>query len=382
MHTRITIARLTAFIAAALFVAACQEPLAPARGAPLRISAATVGPVAPGTAIALDQQNGTLNEQNVSVIAKGFNPTNPHLGDAIVATFFWTGPATITSVSDFITDAFRTPVGNTYRLVESVTIGGISMATYVATNVQGFPDPNPDPTVVLGVQARLSQAVTDGGVMISAFRGVDAVSAQPVAAHHSASGSGSVPSVADPGAVTAGVGAMTYGVTMSGSVVGLDQPVGFTNLTDMSDASMKADGEYAVFPNGGPTDPRWTWYFSTPGSWLASVLVLNPPPHLVFAAQPKTTLPLTTMAPVQVTVTDASGNAVTSFTGSVTIAIGHNGGIITPGTLSGTKTGTVVNGVATFSDLSIDQVGNGYTLVVSAGGVVGAESATFNIGAF
>jgi hypothetical protein len=81
-------------------------------------------------------------------------------------------------------------------------------------------------------------------------------------------------------------------------------------------------------------------------------------------------------------VTDASGNALTSFTGPVTIAIGHNGGMLMPGTLSGTKTVTAVNGVATFADLSIDQPGSGYTLVVTAGGVTGAESAPFNIGAF
>jgi hypothetical protein len=381
MATRSRIARFTTLIAAALFVAGCQrDVVGPAVGMP-HFSAAVLAPVAPGTKIALDQQNGTLNEQNVDTIAKGFNPTNPHVGDAIVATFFWKGSATITSVGDFITDAFHTPVGNTYRLVESTTLGGVSMATYVATNVQGFPDPNPNSTVVLGIRAIMSQAVTDGGAMISAFSGVDAVTTQPIAAHHSASGSGSVPTVADPGAVTAGLGALVYGASLSGSVVGLDQPLGFTNLTNMSDASMKGDGEYAVLPNGGASDPRWTWYFSALGNWLADVLVLNPAPHLVFTAQPQTTLPLTTMPPVQVTVTDASGNTVTNFTGTVTIAIGHNGGLVTPGTLSGTRTVTVVNGVATFSDLSIDQPGNGYTLVVSAGGVVGAESAAFNIGA-
>ena len=382
MDTRSSLIRLAAIVAAAALVAGCQpDAMAPTGGLP-RISAAALAPVAPGTAITLDQQNGTLNEQNVTVLAKGFNPRNPHVGDAIVVTFFWTGSATITAVSDFITDAAHTPVGNTYRLVESVALGGVSMATYVATNVQGFPDPNPDPTVVLGVQATMSQPVVDGGVMISAWSGVDAVTTQPLAGHHSGSGSGSVPTVADPGTVPAGVGGLAYAVTASASVVGTDPPVGFTNLTNMSDASMKADGEYAVLPNGGSTDPRWTWFFSAPGSWLASVLTLNPAPHLVFTAQPKTTLPLTTIPTVQVTLTDAAGNVATGFNGTVTIAIGHNGGLLAPGTLSGTKTVTVVNGVATFSDLSIDQPGNGYTLVVSAGGVVGAESAAFNIGAF
>jgi len=43
---------------------------------------------------------------------------------------------------------------------------------------------------------------------------------------------------------------------------------------------------------------------------------------------------------------------------------------------------TVVNGVATFSDLSIDEPGTGYTLVVSGPTLTGAESTPFNIGAF
>ena len=49
------------------------------------------------------------------------------------------------------------------------------------------------------------------------------------------------------------------------------------------------------------------------------------------------------------------------------------------GTLSGTTIVTAVNGVATFSDLSIDKAGNGYTLVAAASGLTGATSTTFNI---
>jgi hypothetical protein len=84
---------------------------------------------------------------------------------------------------------------------------------------------------------------------------------------------------------------------------------------------------------------------------------------------------------VQVTVLDASDNQVTTFNGPVTIAIGRNGGAIVPGTLSGTRTVTAVDGVAVFNDLSIDQLGRNYTLTVSAAGVTGSESASFHIGA-
>jgi len=82
---------------------------------------------------------------------------------------------------------------------------------------------------------------------------------------------------------------------------------------------------------------------------------------------------------VKAKVIDAQGNTVTTFTGQVTIAIANNGGLLLPGTLSGTKTVTPVNGIATFSNLSIDQKGDGYTLRVTSGGLTPATSASFNI---
>ncbi|MBW3661125.1 MAG: hypothetical protein KY397_05775, partial [Gemmatimonadetes bacterium] len=63
-----------------------------------------------------------------------------------------------------------------------------------------------------------------------------------------------------------------------------------------------------------------------------------------------------------------------TFEGDVTVAIGTGGG-----TLSGTKTVTAVDGVATFSDLSIDAAGEGYTLEASADGLTSATSAAFAI---
>ena len=220
--------------------------------------------------------------------------------------------------------------------------------------------------------------------MISAYAGVAGVSAQALGAHRSASGAGASPTVADPGAIAADAGALVYGVTLSNGVVGTDKPVGFANLTTMSDASLDADGEYAVQATAGSVDPQWTWYFNAPSTWLASVLTLkSAATQLAFLVQPSTTLPLTTIKPaVQVRALDAMGNLATSYNGPVTIAIGHNGGTLVPGTLSGTKTVAAVNGVATFADLSIDQLGNGYTLTAAASGLTGAESAAFNIGAF
>src|SRR5207237_971010 len=49
------------------------------------------------------------------------------------------------------------------------------------------------------------------------------------------------------------------------------------------------------------------------------------------------------------------------------------------GTLSGTTTVAAVSGVATFSNLSIDKAGTGYTLTAASGALTGATSSAFTI---
>jgi hypothetical protein len=384
MDRRTTLAALPGLLAAALFTAGCGDAVSPMphglHGPELATGSAT--------GITLDQWNGALGVGTPygsgTHIGKGFDPTNPHHGDAIVATFFWVGSTNvITTVTDHLSDVAQTPVGNTYTLVDYVTSGGISMATYVATNVQGFPDPITGPGQVLAVHALTSVPVRDGGVQLTAYSGVGAVTARALGAHLSAAGAGSSSTIADPGAIAVGAGALAHAVSMTNGLVGFAPPAGFTDIVAQSDSLMVADGEYTVVANAGSVDPQWTWYFNAPSTWLATVLTLNPAmTHLAFTVQPRTTLPMQTIPPVQVTAVDDQGNTLASFTGPVTIAIGRNGGLVMQGTLSGTKTVTMVNGVATFSDLSIDQPGNGYTLQVTAAGATGAESAAFDIGAF
>jgi alpha-tubulin suppressor-like RCC1 family protein len=99
--------------------------------------------------------------------------------------------------------------------------------------------------------------------------------------------------------------------------------------------------------------------------------------QLVFAAQPSSVQAGAVISPpVQVTVEDANGHTVTNATTAVTVAIGTNAG---GGTLSGSTTIDAAGGVATFSNLVIDQPGAGYTLTVSASGLTGATSNTFNV---
>ena len=79
---------------------------------------------------------------------------------------------------------------------------------------------------------------------------------------------------------------------------------------------------------------------------------------------------------VRVTALDSFGNTATGFTGNVTVAIGTNPG---GGTLGGTATHAAVAGVATFSGLTINKAGTGYTLTAAAGAGLNGTSTTFNV---
>src|SRR6266576_1106850 len=201
------IARVPVLVGAALLTIHCTDTAGPDRDAPRPLAQ-----IEPGGGIQLDQQNGLFRvaatPAEAVIIIKGFNPTNPHVGDAIIATFFWFGaPGGVTgniinSVTDVLTTTPYTPVGNTYELVEFVSDGTISMATYLATNVQNFPDAGTDDQHILAVKADLSVPVTDGGVDITAWIGVAGTMSQALGEHRSASGAGSPlssPTIADPG---------------------------------------------------------------------------------------------------------------------------------------------------------------------------------------
>jgi len=104
-----------------------------------------------------------------------------------------------------------------------------------------------------------------------------------------------------------------------------------------------------------------------------------PATQLAFTVQPNNATAGSAISPaVQVTARDASGNVSTSFSGSITIAVGSGP---SGGTLSGTMTMSAVNGVATFSNLIITRAGSGYTLTAAASGLTGATSASFSVSA-
>ena len=91
--------------------------------------------------------------------------------------------------------------------------------------------------------------------------------------------------------------------------------------------------------------------------------VTSQPPSSVAASSPTIN--------VTVAAEDGQGNIATTYVGQVTLTLGSNPG---GSTLGGTLTAQAVGGVATFTGLSLNKVGTGYTLVAASTGLASATS--------
>jgi hypothetical protein len=159
-------------------------------------------------------------------------------------------------------------------------------------------------------------------------------------------------------------------------------PYGATLPADYTFAA--ADHGVHLFPGGATLYTAGTWDVTATDTVTASLtgsatVSVNPAAadHLLFLQQPTDTPAGQTISPVVVEVVDAFGNVETGDdSDTITLSLGVNPG---GGTLSGTLTVTVSGGIATFSDLAIDVVGDGYTLHAMATGLTDADSAAFRI---
>ncbi len=165
--------------------------------------------------------------------------------------------------------------------------------------------------------------------------------------------------------ITLAIGTNPGGGTLSGTTT-VATVNGIASFNDLS--IDKAGSGYTLVATSG------TLGSDTSGTFDISA---GAPAQLVFTQQPTSTPFAQVMQPaVTVEIQDANGNLISGSSASVTIAIGTNPAA---GTLSGTLTQNASGGVATFGDLQIDNVGTGYTLVVSSTGLTGATSTTFDI---
>jgi hypothetical protein len=102
--------------------------------------------------------------------------------------------------------------------------------------------------------------------------------------------------------------------------------------------------------------------------------------HLTFTRQPSAVVLGSAISPpVVVTAWDAFENQATGFSDNVTMAIGNDASLFNNATLGGTNPVAAVAGVATFTDLTISQLGLEYTIVATASGLSGATSNSFSV---
>lgn len=148
-------------------------------------------------------------------------------------------------------------------------------------------------------------------------------------------------------------------------------------LTAVTDSAGRARAVMTL----GPTVGKAT-YSAVAGSYPVTVTetaTVGPATNVGFAQQPSSTASANSVSPaVIVQVEDSCGNLVPTASPAVTLAF-DAAGMATGAVLGGALTATAVNGVATFSNLTIDRSGSSFRLVASAPGLASGTSSPFDI---
>lgn len=140
-----------------------------------------------------------------------------------------------------------------------------------------------------------------------------------------------------------------------------------------------------------PVDDCTFWYTTeyyntaangSAGAWQTRIgsfrfaSCIGPAAKLAFTVEPSASYTANAPITVKASIEDVNGNVVTTDTSTVSLTL--SGG--TAGaTLGGTTSAAAVNGVATFSNLTVNKVGASYVLNASDGSLTGAASSPFNI---
>jgi virginiamycin B lyase len=114
------------------------------------------------------------------------------------------------------------------------------------------------------------------------------------------------------------------------------------------------------------------------GSTTTSAVTVTPAAatQVVITQQPPATVQVNKTFALKASIEDAYGNVVTTAFNTVSVAFANNP---TGATLGGTLTVTASAGVASFTNLTINKIGSGYTLRVSSSGLTSATSNPINV---
>jgi len=140
-----------------------------------------------------------------------------------------------------------------------------------------------------------------------------------------------------------------------------------TAVTDPADASLQAGPGYDEVTGLGTPVAN----LLVPG--LVSYALAT---QLALSTQPPGSVTAGSGFGLSVTVESPSGSTITDYNGNVTIGLAKNPG---SGSLGGTLTATAVDGVASFSGLTLDIAGIGYTIKATASGLTAATTSAFDV---
>ena len=139
----------------------------------------------------------------------------------------------------------------------------------------------------------------------------------------------------------------------------------------------------ATFTNLAIVGPAGSYTINFTGADLVGVtsspvqITVGSAAKLAFTVQPSDVAAGAAIAPaIQVTIQDAQGQRVTTATNQVTLSLSTNPG---GATLGGVLTANAVNGIATFSNVTLNRAGSGYVLRAASTGLTGANSAAFDV---
>lgn len=285
------------------------------------------------------------------------------------------------------TDASNNPVAGV-TVTWTITGGGAVSATTVTTGADGRSAVRRTLGATAGAQTTIATASgLDGSpITFNATATVGSAGRLIIQRQPSTTASSGTPFVTQPRVQLAdanGNPVTTSGISVQAQIA---SGPGGASLSGVFTSTTNTSG-LATFANLGISGPAgsYTLNFVVPnrddisGSPPSSAINLTAgsASRLVYLQQPGNIVAGGTITPaVRVGIQDALGNPVTSATNQVTVAFGANPGAAN---LGGTKTVAAVAGVATFSTLTVDKPGNGYTLQASASGLSGVTSSQFNV---
>ena len=108
------------------------------------------------------------------------------------------------------------------------------------------------------------------------------------------------------------------------------------------------------------------------GSFAVKIFVGS----LSITAQPPSAVVAGVAFPLTVEATDPQGHVISNFNEDVTLSVASSQG---QGTLYGTVTVAAIAGVATFTDVSLEQAGSGYTITAAYAGLTSATSNSISV---